>query len=125
MRELTKAQEEILMVLWEIKEGAVSDVLDKMKEPKPAYTTIATVIKVLEKKEFVAHKTFGKTNVFYPVISRQEYAKSIMKHAVKGLFNGSLNQMVSTFVKEKKVSLQELEELKDIIESEISKKSGK
>lgn len=125
MRELTKAQEEILMVLWEIKEGAVSDVLDKMKEPKPAYTTIATVIKVLEKKEFVAHKTFGKTNVFYPVISKQEYAKSIMKHAVKGLFNGSLNQMVSTFVKEKKVSLQELEELKDIIESEISKKSGK
>lgn len=125
MRELTKAQEEILMVLWEIKEGAVSDVLDKMKEPKPAYTTIATVIKVLEKKEFVAHKTFGKTNVFYPVISRQEYAKSIMKHAVKGLFNGSLNQLVSTFVKEKKVSLQELEELKDIIESEISKKSGK
>ena len=125
MRELTKAQEEILMVLWEIKESAVSDVLDKMKEPKPAYTTIATVIKVLEKKEFVAHKTFGKTNVFYPVISRQEYAKSIMKHAVKGLFNGSLNQMVSTFMKEKKVSLQELEELKDIIESEISKKSGK
>lgn len=125
MRELTKAQEEILMVLWEIKEGAVSDVLDKMKEPKPAYTTIATVIKVLEKKEFVAHKTFGKTNVFYPVISKQEYAKSIMKHAVKGLFNGSLNQMVSTFVKEKKVSLQELEELKGIIESEISKKSGK
>lgn len=125
MRELTKAQEEILMVLWEIKEGAVSDVLDKTKEPKPAYTTIATVIKVLEKKEFVAHKTFGKTNVFYPVISKQEYAKSIMKHAVKGLFNGSLNQMVSTFVKEKKVSLQELEELKDIIESEISKKSGK
>lgn len=125
MRELTKAQEEILMVLWEIKEGAVSDVLDKMKEPKPAYTTIATVIKVLEKKEFVAHKTFGKTNVYYPVISKQEYAKSIMKHAVKGLFNGSLNQMVSTFMKEKKVSLQELEELKDIIENEISKKSGK
>ena len=125
MRELTKAQEEILMVLWEIKEGAVSDVLDRMKEPKPAYTTIATVIKVLEKKEFVSHKTFGKTNVFYPVISKQEYAKSIMKHTVKGLFNGSLNQMVSTFMKDKKVSLQELEELKEIIESEINKKNQK
>lgn len=125
MREITKAQEEVLMALWDISEGAVSDVLDKMKEPKPAYTTIATVIKVLEKKEYVAHKTFGKTNVYYPTISKQEYAKSIMKHTVKGLFNGSLNLMVSSFMKEKKVSVQELEELKEIIVSEINKKSKK
>lgn len=121
MIEITKAQEEVLMALWDIKEGAVSDVLEKMPVPKPAYTTIATVIKVLEKKAYVAHKTYGKTNVYYTTVSKDSYAKSVTKHTVKGLFNGSFNQMVSSFVKDKNLTLKELEELKTIIEKEINK----
>jgi predicted transcriptional regulator len=121
MIEITKAQEEILMALWKIKEGAVSDILDSLPEPKPAYNTVATVIKVLEKKEYVSHKTFGKTNVYFPVVSDNEYAKNILKDTVKGFFNGSLNQMVSFFVKNKDLSITELEELKNLIEQEIKK----
>jgi predicted transcriptional regulator len=121
MKEITKAQEEVLKALWKIEEGAVSDVLDALSDPKPAYNTVATVIKVLEKKEYVSHKTYGKTNVYYPLVADTEYAKHQLKDTVKGFFNGSLNQMVSFFVKNKDLSINELEELKSMIEQEISK----
>lgn len=121
MKEITKAQEEILKALWKINEGAVSDVLDALQVPKPAYNTVATVIKVLEKKNYVAHKTYGKTNVYYPLVTDTEYAKYLLKDTVKGFFNDSLNQMVSFFVKNKDLSINELEELKNMIEQEINK----
>ena len=123
MKEITKAQEEILRALWKINEGAVSDVLNVLPDPKPAYNTVATVIKVLEKKEYVSHKTFGKTNVYYPLVTENEYAKFILKDTAKGFFNGSLNQMVSFFVKNKDLSINELEELKNMIEKEINNKT--
>ncbi len=121
MKEITKAQEEILKALWEIKDGAVSDVLEFLPEPKPAYNTVATVIKVLEKKGYVSHKTYGKTHVYFPVVDKKDYAQFVMKDMFKGLFNGSLPQMVSFFVKNKEVSLSELEELKEMLEQEIQK----
>jgi predicted transcriptional regulator len=122
MEEITKAQEEILKALWEIKEGAVSDVITVLPDPKPAYTTVATVIKVLERKGYVSHKTFGKTHVFFPVISKKEYTSFVLKDAMEGLFNNSLNSIFSFFVKEKKsISLAELEELKNYLEEEIKK----
>jgi BlaI family penicillinase repressor len=121
MKEITKAQEEILKALWKIKEGAVSDVLDALQVPKPAYNTVATVIKVLEKKDYVSHKTYGKTNVYFPLVAESEYAKYLLKDTAKGFFNNSLNQMVSFFVKNKDLSINELEELKNMIEQEINK----
>ncbi len=120
MKEITKAQEDILKALWEIKDGAVSDVLDSLPEPKPAYNTVATVIKVLEKKGYISHKTYGKTNVYFPIVSKKEYAQHVLKDTFKGLFNGSLHQMMSFFVKNKEVSLSELEELKNMLEEEIN-----
>jgi len=122
MKEITKAQEDLLKALWEIKEGAVSDVLESLPEPKPAYNTVATVIKVLEKKGYVAHRTFGKTNVYYAVVSKRDYAQHVMKDTFRGLFNGSLHQMVSAFVRSKEVSLNDLEELKEMLEKEIKNK---
>lgn len=125
MEEITKAQEEILKALWEIKEGAVSDVIAVLPDPKPAYTTVATVIKVLERKGYVAHKTYGKTYVFYPTTSKKDYTGFILKDAMEGLFNNSLNAMFSYFVKQKKnVSLEELEELKNYLEDEIKKQKA-
>jgi BlaI family transcriptional regulator, penicillinase repressor len=121
MKEITKAQEEILQALWQVNNGAVSDVLDILPDPKPAYNTVATVIKVLESKGYVAHKTYGKTNVYYPAISKNEYGQFVLKETFKGLFNGSLNQMMSCFVKNRDVSIQELEELKQLLETEIEK----
>ncbi|MBO9203259.1 MULTISPECIES: BlaI/MecI/CopY family transcriptional regulator [Niastella] len=124
MEELTKAQEEILLVLWDIQEGAVADVVEKLPEPKPAYTTVATVIKVLEKKGYVGHKKFGNIHVYYPVVTKKAYAKHVLKDAYKGLFNNSLNQLVSFFVKEKDVPVSELEELKKLIDQEIKKQKS-
>ena len=122
MKEITKAQEDLLKALWEIKEGAVSDVLESLPEPKPAYNTVATVIKVLEKKGYVAHRTYGKTNVYFAVVSKRDYAQHVMKDTFRGLFNGSLHQMVSAFVRSKEVSLNDLEELKEMLEKEIKNK---
>ena len=124
MEELTKAQEEILLVLWNIQEGAVADVVEKLPEPKPAYTTVATVIKVLEKKGYVAHRKYGNIYVYYPMITKKAYAKHVLKDAYKGLFNNSLNQLVSFFVKEKDVPVSELEELKKLIDQEIKKQKS-
>jgi len=125
MKEITKAQEDLLKALWEIREGAVSDILEGLPDPKPAYNTVATVIKVLEKKGYVTHKTFGKTNVYFAVISKKDYAQHVLKDTFKGLFNGSLNQLVSSFVNSRDISLHELEELKNIIEKEIRNKNKK
>jgi predicted transcriptional regulator len=121
MEEITKAQEEVLRALWEINEGAVADVIAKLPKPKPAYTTVATVIKVLEKKGYVSHKTFGNTHVYFPLVKKADYAQYVLKDTFKGLFNNSLNQLVSFLVKEKNVPLSELEELKKSIEKEIKK----
>ncbi len=120
MKELTKAQEDILKALWEIKDGAVSDVLNALPDPKPAYNTVATVIKVLEKKGYASHRAYGKTYVYYAAVSKQDYAGMVLKETFKGLFNGSLNQLMSHFVKNKDVSIHELEELKEMLEKEIS-----
>jgi predicted transcriptional regulator len=122
MKEITKAQEDILKALWQVKEGAVSDVLDQLPDPKPAYNTVATVIKVLEKKGYITHKTFGKTNVYYSLISKQDYAQYVLKDTIKGLFNGSLHQMMSHFVRNKEISINELEELKAMLDKEINNK---
>ncbi|HAF27626.1 MAG TPA: hypothetical protein DCG75_01130 [Bacteroidales bacterium] len=119
MKEITKAQEDILKALWEIGDGAVSDVLDIIPEPKPAYNTVATVIKVLEKKGYVDHKTYGKTNVYFPLIEKKDYASNILKDTFKHFFNGSLNLMFSQFVKGKEVNLKELEDLRKMLDNEI------
>jgi len=122
MKEITKAQEDILKAIWEIETGAVTDVLEKLPEPKPAYNTVATVIKVLEKKGYVGHRTYGKTHVYYPMVSREDYANHVVKEAFTGLFKGSLQQMVSPFIGNRNISISDLEELRRMLESEIDKK---
>ncbi|MFN8209241.1 MAG: BlaI/MecI/CopY family transcriptional regulator [Bacteroidales bacterium] len=122
MKPITRSQEEILQVLWDIQDGAVTDVIQKLPDPKPAYTTVATVIKVLEKKGYVSHKTYGRTHVYFPLVNRKEYARHVMKGSVKVLFDNSVNQLVSFFVRQRNLSLNELEELRKMIEEEIKNK---
>ena len=122
MKEITKAQEDVLKAIWEIENGAVADVLERLPLPKPAYNTVATVIKVLEKKGYVGHNTYGKTHVYFPLVKRRDYAHHIVKNAFTGLFNGSLKQMVSPFIGNRNISISDLEELRQMLESEIDKK---
>jgi BlaI family transcriptional regulator, penicillinase repressor len=121
LQELTKAQEEILQILWDIKEGVVTDVIDQLPEPKPAYNTVSTVIRVLEKKGYVSHKVYGKTHVYFASVSKQEYRQHAFGGTLKGFFNNSLNQLVSFFVKQKTLSINELEELRKLIDTEIER----
>jgi len=121
MQELTKAQEEILQILWNINEGVVTDVIDKLPDPKPAYNTVSTVIRVLEKKGYVSHKVYGKTHVYFASVSKQEYRQHAFGGTLKGFFNNSLDQLVSFFVKQKSLSISELEELRKLIDQEIEK----
>lgn len=124
MNEITRAQEEVMVALWKIETGAVSDLLDVLTNPKPAYNTVATVLKVLENKGFVSHKTYGKTNVFFAIISKKQYANFHTKNTFKKLYDHSLKQLISPFLNSKKISLSELEELKTMIEREIENKKS-
>jgi predicted transcriptional regulator len=121
MQELTKAQEQILEIVWQLEECVVADVIAILPEPKPAYTTVATVMKVLEKKQYVTKRSVGKTHLYTALISKNEYRKEFFSGSFKRFFNGSLRQVVSFFGKESEMSLSELEELKKYVESEIAK----
>lgn len=122
MKELTKAEEQVMQYLWDIKKGFLKDIVDKYPDPKPAYTTISTVVRVLVNKEFIGFKTYGKSNEYYPKISKKEYAKVFFKNALKGFFNNSTSKLVSFFASEDELSLSELEQLKKQVEEQIEKK---
>lgn len=127
MKELTKAEEQIMQILWEIKRGFVKDILEHFPEPRPAYNTVSTIIRILQDKGFVSHKAYGRTHEYFPLISKEEYTKSRMSSLVKNYFSNSYEKMVSFFAREKKISLEEMEEIVKLMEKEISrqKKSGK
>ena len=111
MSELTKAEEQVMQVLWEVKEGFVKDIVAKFPEPKPAYNTVSTIIRILEKKKIIGHKAFGRTHMYFPLISKEEYTRKTTNSLVDKYFSGSFESMVSFFVKEKNISVDELEKI--------------
>ena len=122
MKELTKAEEQVMQILWDIKSGFVKDILAKMPEPKPAYNTVSTIVRILENKGFVGHTAYGKTHKYYPLVEKSSYTKKMMNGIMYNYFNNSIKQMVSFFSNEKGLTASELEELKRIIEDEIENK---
>ena len=102
MTELTKAEEQVMHYLWELEKAFVKDVLEKMPEPKPAYNTVSTIIRILEEKGFVAHQAFGKTHQYYPLVAKKDYSSFSAGNLVSNYFNGSVKELVSFFIKEKK-----------------------
>ncbi len=122
MRELTKAEEQLMQIVWRLKKGFVNDIIRELPEPKPAYNTVSTIIRILEKKGFVSHKAYGKTYEYFPIVSKRTYTKSFMKGLVNNYFGSSFHQLVSFLTKENKISLEELEEIKSLMEYEITKK---
>jgi BlaI family penicillinase repressor len=111
IRELTKAEEEIMRVLWQLKKGFVKDVLAELPEPKPAYNTVSTIIRILEKKELVGYTAYGKTHEYYPLILEEEYRRFQTEQLMANYFDNSLKKLVSFFVQDKNISLNEADEI--------------
>ena len=111
MKTLTKAEEEIMQVLWRLNSAFVKEIITNLPEPKPAYNTVSTIVRILQEKGFVDHETLGKSHKYHPLISKEDYTKSFMKGFVKRYFSGSYRQMVSFFTKEDNLSLNDLEQL--------------
>ena len=113
MKELTKAEDQVMQILWKLEKGFVKDIVEEMPEPKPAYNTISTIVRILETKGFVDPKAYGKTHEYFPLISKEKYTKFYLNNMLKGYFNGSFQNLVSFFAKENKMDAQDLEKLLD------------
>jgi BlaI family transcriptional regulator, penicillinase repressor len=120
MKELTKAEEEIMLLLWELKNACVKDLLDKFDEPKPAYNTISTIVRILETKGFIGHNAIGKTYKYFPTVSRDEYRKLYLGNMVQNYFGNSYRQLVSFFSDHNDVDISDLEEIKKMIDKKLS-----
>lgn len=116
LRELTKAEEEIMQQLWTLEKAFVKDVIARLPEPKPAYNTVSTIIRILEQKGFVDHLAYGKTYEYFPLVSKNQYRKFASNKLMQSYFNGSVGQMVSYFVEEQKIDIKEADELMKLIE---------
>jgi len=121
MKELTKAEEQIMQILWRIKKGFVNDILDEMEIPKPAYNTVSTIVRILERKNFVGHTAYGKTHEYYPLIDKKEYTRGLFKGIMKNYFSNSYTALASFFARESNLSIEEMEDIKQLMEDEIKK----
>lgn len=121
MKELTKAEEQIMQVLWRLEKGFLKDIVEAMPEPKPAYPTVSTVIRVLVRKGFVDHNTYGKVHEYYPAIKKDEYFKRQLKGMVSNFFENSW-QGFATFFSNADLSVKDLEAIKEEIDNQLKKK---
>lgn len=109
--ELTKAEEQIMHVLWELEKAFVKEIVEQLPSPKPAYNTVSTIIRILEQKGIIGHHAFGRTHQYYPLVSKDEYLKQSTHSMLHKFFGGSMEKMLSYFVEDKQVSIEELEEI--------------
>lgn len=116
MKELTHAEEQIMQILWKEKKAFVKDLLPHFPEPVPAYNTVSTIIRILEKKGFVSHTEFGKSHQYYPIISKEEYRSVVLSDMMKGYFNNSMKAVLSHFSKSEKMDIHEADELIKMLE---------
>ena len=124
MTTLTKAEEQIMQILWKEQEGFVKDLLQQFPEPKPAYNTVSTIIRILEKNGFVDHRSFGKSHQYYPIVSRDQYRNERFSYLMKDYFNGSMKQVLSHFGKNGSLNMKEADEIIKMME-DIKHKGGK
>jgi predicted transcriptional regulator len=121
IRELTKAEEQVMQVLWNLKKTKVQGIIDKLEPPHPAYNTVSTIVRILEQKGFVGHESKGRAHLYFPLISQDSYRKFALDNLVSGYFSGSLSNLVSFFTQKKALNNEELATIKAIIEEQKSK----
>ena len=119
MKELTKAEEQVMQLLWKLEKAFVKDMIEEMPEPKPAYNTVSTIVRILEKKGFVGHNAYGKTHEYFPLIAREVYTRSFMKNFMRNYFSGSFKEMVSFFAIEDNMSLSDFDELMEDVKRDL------
>ena len=120
---LTKAEERIMKILWEIEEGFIKDIIEQFPDPKPPYNSVSTIVRVLVQKEIVGFTAFGNSHRYHPMITREEYKKSQLSRLVKDYYNNSLREVVSFFSESKKLDEKELDEVMKMLKQLKSKKS--
>ncbi len=119
MKPLTKAEEDIMQVLWQLEKANVKDIIKILPEPKPAYNTVSTIVRILESKGFVDYEKKGKGHVYFPILKKQDYSNQSLNTLVENYFQGSFKSMVSFFVKKNDINIEELESvLKEINKNE-------
>lgn len=116
MQKLTNKEEEIMHILWKLEKAFVKEVMAEITEDQPHYNTLSTIVRNLEEKGYVAHKAFGNTHQYFPIIKKEDYRKAFMNNAIENYFNNSYKSMVSFFAEEEKISAEELREILNIIE---------
>lgn len=119
--ELTRAEEEVMQILWQIKKGFVKNMVEMFPDPKPAYNTVSTIVRILETKGFIGHTAYGKTHEYYPLVAKDEYRKKYLNSMLHNYFGGSFRQMASFFVKNEKMDTRELEEILNLMKKELEK----
>jgi predicted transcriptional regulator len=124
MKELTRAEEQIMHVLWALEKAYVKDIIERLPSPKPAYNTVSTVVRILEKKGFVDHEAFGKTHLYRPIVAKEDYTQAFLKNFVKDYFGDSYQELVSFFAKDRTLTLPELEEILTALRDEIKKQKA-
>ena len=125
MKELTKAEEQVMQYLWQLEKGFLKDIVAAFDEPRPAYTTVATVVKVLVEKGFVAFNSYGNLREYYPAVTKTDYSKRFLRSWTQRFFEGSRTTLLSYFVKDKDLNLNELEELRRLVDEQIERKKEK
>ena len=121
MKELTRSEEQIMQILWKIGRGFVNDILDRIPEPKPAYNTVSTIVRILEKKGFVKYTAIGKSHQYYPAISKRDYTRTYLRRFVYNYFGNSYKEMVSFFTQEENLSMDEMDEIRKFMKEQIKK----
>lgn len=119
LKELTKAEDQVMQILWKLEKAFVKDVLAEFPEPKPAYNTVSTIVRILEKKGFVDYKAYGKTHEYYPIITKSDYSKFYLNNFVGSYFGGSFQKLVSFFAKQNDLDVKDIEKLMQHVEKEI------
>jgi predicted transcriptional regulator len=122
MKELTKAEEQVMQILWNREKCFVKEILNDMPEPKPAYNTVSTIVRILENKGFVDHEVFGKSHRYFPVVSKEAYRSFSAEQLMEGYFDASPSTMLSFFLKEKSLNAKDLDEMLKMIEEAKNKK---
>ena len=110
-KQLTKAEEQIMQVIWKLEKAFLREIVEALPEPRPHQNTVATILKILVEKEFVSIEVIGRNHQYYPLISKEAYSKGTLQQVAKGYFEGSFSNMVSFFVKEKDISIKDLEQM--------------
>lgn len=117
MQKLTRAEEEIMQVIWKLEKGLLKDLMGAMPDPKPAQSTVSTLVKILENKGFVDHKAYGRTYEYFPVVSKDDYAKAYFGNFLENYFGGSFKRMLSFFAQEKDLDLKTLDEIMEELDT--------